>query len=303
MYLARDETISYLFLCGADKIRFGKLLEDIEKTFTQGDGKFPTELTHAYKLLTNWKQYVPPCGRRSDTGEVSFANIGADGLGITEQMSFANIGGNNSKIQCYNCQQMGHYANDCTNNRVERAPRTSGGSNNNNNEVQLLMDAILKYYDINYSNLSFHINNKSRGGLSRTCILLDNQNTINIFCNGKLLNNIRTVDEYVTVNCNTGVTTTNQVGDLKGVGAVWYKPDGIAKILSLSRMEEQYLITYFKEGGFVIHKGDGTIQRFIKYNRGLFYLDVAKNRKMESGSEDTALLRTVANNQSKYTGK
>ena len=58
--LARDETIAYLFLFGADKIRFGKLLEDIEDAFTQGDDKFPTDLTHAYKLLTNWKQYVPP---------------------------------------------------------------------------------------------------------------------------------------------------------------------------------------------------------------------------------------------------
>ena len=99
------------------------------------------------------------------------------------------------------------------------------------------------------------------------------------------------------------MTTTNQVGDLKGVGAVWYNPDGIANILSLSRMEEQYLITYSKEGGFVIHKGNGTIRIFIKSDRGLFYLDVAKNRKRKSGSKDTALLNTVANNQSKYTVK
>ena len=174
MYLERDETIAYLFLFGADKIRFGKVLEDIENTFTQGYDKFPTDLTHAYKLLANWKQYVPPCGRRSDTGEVSFANIGADGLGITKQMSFANIGGNNSKIQCYNCQQMGHYANDCANNRVERAPQTSGGGKNNNNEVQLIMDAILEDDNSDYSDFSFHIDNKSHGGLSRTWILLDN---------------------------------------------------------------------------------------------------------------------------------
>ena len=46
--LARDETISYLFLFGTEKIRSGKLLEDIEKDFTQGDDKFPTGLTHAY---------------------------------------------------------------------------------------------------------------------------------------------------------------------------------------------------------------------------------------------------------------
>ena len=48
--------IAYLFVFGADKIRFGKLLEDIENAFTQGDDKFPADLTHAYKLLKNWKQ-------------------------------------------------------------------------------------------------------------------------------------------------------------------------------------------------------------------------------------------------------
>ena len=101
------------------------------------------------------------------------------------------------------------------------------------------MDSILKDEDRNYSNFSFYIDNRSRGGLSQTWILFDNQSIINIFCNCKLLNNTRTVDEYVTMNCNAGVTTTNQVRYLKGVGAVWYNPDGIANILSVSRMEEQ----------------------------------------------------------------
>ena len=43
------------------------------------------------------------------------------------------------------------------------------------------------------------------------------------------------------------------------------------------------MITYSREGGFVIHKGDGTIQRFVKSDIGLFYLYVAKNKKRKAG--------------------
>ena len=298
--LARDETIAYLFLFGADKNRFGKLLEDIENAFTQKDDRFPTDLTEAYKLLTNWKQYVPPRRGNGAGNEVSLTNIGNE-----EDMSFANLGGDNTRVQCYNCQQMGHYANDCTNDRVARTTRAGTGDNNTpqGNEVQLLTNAFIEDDGSDYSDFSFHIGTECRGGLSRTWVLLDNQSTVNIFCNGDLLTNIRTVDEHVTVNCNAGVTTTNQIGDLKGVGPVWYNPDGIANILSLSRVEEQYPVSYSREGGFVIHKGDGTIRRFIKSDRGLFYLDVAKNRKRENESDDTILINTVANNQSKYTVK
>ena len=82
------------------------------------------------------------------------------------------------------------------------------------------MDAILEDDDSNYSDFSFHINNKYRGRLYQTWILIDNQSIINILCNGELLNNIRNVDEYVTVNCNAGVKTTNQIGYMKGVGSV-----------------------------------------------------------------------------------
>ena len=92
------------------------------------------------------------------------------------------------------------------------------------------------------------------------------------------------------MNCNAGVKTTNQIGYMKGVGSVWYNPDGIANILSLSRMEEHYLITYSREGGFVVHKGDGTIRRFIKSNGGLSYLDIARNKKEKSGQRILPLL-------------
>ena len=112
---ARDATIACALILGADKSRFGKLKEDLENAYTQGDDKYPSDLTDAYKLLTNWKQdprnLVQVVRRSEAAAGVTFANIGANGDDeVTEQMTFANLGRNGANaehpnIQCYNCQR------------------------------------------------------------------------------------------------------------------------------------------------------------------------------------------------------
>lgn len=53
---ARDMSMGAAFILGADRSRYGKLIEDLENSYTQGDDKYPKNLTDAYKLLINWKQ-------------------------------------------------------------------------------------------------------------------------------------------------------------------------------------------------------------------------------------------------------
>ena len=54
--------------------------------------------------------------------------------------------------------------------------------------------------------------------IDKNWCLLDNQSTCNAFINGKYLSNI--VDapdgQYLRVHCNSGVTHTNNIGDLLG---------------------------------------------------------------------------------------
>jgi hypothetical protein len=139
------------------------------------------------------------------------------------------------------------------------------------------------------------------GRLPRSWILLDNQSTVDVFCNDNLLSNVRTAEGSMKIHCNAGVATTNQVGDLDGYGTVWYHPNGIANILSLSRVREHgYRVTYDSEDGnkFTVHKNDGSSPRiFRESERGLYYMDTDTN------TTGTVMINTVADNRNNYTNR
>lgn len=63
---------------------------------------------------------------------------------------------------------------------------------NNNNNAQMLVSAILEDDSGSDHNFAFHMN--TRGGAPAMWLLLDNQSTVTIFGNEKLLKNPRQVD-------------------------------------------------------------------------------------------------------------
>ena len=54
------------------------------------------------------------------------------------------------------------------------------------------------------------------GKLPKSWILMDNQSTVNVFCNSNLLTNVRESAESMKIHCNEGVVTTNLIGELAG---------------------------------------------------------------------------------------
>ena len=95
---------------------------------------------------------------------------------------------------------------------------------------------------------------------------------------------------------------TNLVGELPGYGTVWFHPDGITNILSLSRVKTKYRITFDSDENneFIVHKPDGSTHNFKESSRGLYYLDrsTGVTGVVETGM---ALVTTLANNASNYT--
>ena len=86
----------------------------------------------------------------------------------------------------------------------------------------------------------WNVQTQHGGRLPPEWILLDNQSTVDVFTSRHLLKNIRRSKKDLFIHCTTGVAKTNLIGDLPGYGTVWYHPNGIANILSLSKVKGKY---------------------------------------------------------------
>jgi len=288
---AKQAYLACAFLLGADRNRFGKLIEDTENDYVKGQDRYPKTVLAAFNLMIYVKQdpqnIMRMLGTTSDG--VAFTNLGED-----DDTVHANIGKKDkSGITCFKCKEKGHYSNECP-KKSEQEDQTG---------TQLLLDGAEEMESTNYffcqvdqhrEEHSFHQSNK----LPQTWILLDNQSTVDVFSNPSLLQNIRPTTRTMTIKCNAGTTRTNMVGELPGYPTqVWYNPNGIANILSMANVKKHYRVTYdsVADNAFLVHKPNGVVRKFSQSPNGLFYLDTAQ--------QGTLLINTVQGNQEQYTAR
>ena len=140
--------------------------------------------------------------------------------------------------------------------------------------------------------------------ISKNWILLDSESSINVFCNKKFLTNIRKCEDRkgVRVHSNRGFQDSTLVGTLKNFGPVWFNPNSLANILSLSEVPKQCRVTMdsHAENTLIIHKRDGSMMKFKNYKNGLYYYDATTNNSKPSVTS-YSFLSTVRDNKTNFT--
>ena len=95
-----------------------------------------------------------------------------------------------------------------------------------------------------------------------------------VIANAELLTNITKApnNKYMTIHCNSGVTTIDQMGTLKGSGRVWYNPNGIASIISLNELSKKHRVAMDSsiDNAIYVHKSDGAMRRFECMKSGIY---------------------------------
>jgi hypothetical protein len=262
---AYQRALTGRFLRGAAP-RYKKYLLELAHAKLEGRDNYPTTISAAYNILQRRQsENLPPVVH----GEaVAFANDGAT-------VTTGDDGRTFPLITCNHCHSLGHYKNHCP-LLADQADGAQEGANG-----------------------AGFVFSQSRGlRIPRSWLLLDNQSTVDVFCNADMLVDIHTADRRMYIRCNAGTRWTDQQGHLPGYGLVWYCPSAIANIMSLSNVSRRYRVTYDSMGGnrFVVTKDDGTERVFQMSQSGLFYSDTAV-----SDAHAAVLVVTVDENKTRYT--
>ena len=293
---AQQRYLACTFLRYISRRKYSRLIADLENQVKWGQDIMPKTLVDAYEFALNYKGGTPDSGSHQDTG-LSFAQSGR-----TRNVPHAPVSGSpmpgtdgvtHESIRCHRCGRRGHYASACP-GETQDADAVSEG-------VSACLVSVVNELERDHG-FSFA---QATNLLSECWILLDSQSTHSIFKNPSLLQNIRHCGHGgLTMHSNGGRQTTVLVGDYLPLGiTVWYNPDSLANILSLSEVEARYRVTLDTSGkykGFRVF-GNGVEMDFTKRQIGLYAYDDTNidNTKLKTPASYN-FLQTVEARRSTY---
>jgi Zinc knuckle len=101
---AKDKLLARIFLTGADKKRYGKLLEDLNNAFLAGKDNYPESLDATLTLLTHYQDYQVGRGKHMANSDEKLTMTSFAQKGKAKQLD---------RIRCFKCNEFGHMKQDC----------------------------------------------------------------------------------------------------------------------------------------------------------------------------------------------
>eukprot|EP00536_Pseudo-nitzschia_multiseries_P002311 jgi/Psemu1/5275/gm1.5275_g len=175
----------------------------------------------------------------------------ADGETFGSELCFVQI----SNMEYINGKKEG---SDCTYSDEDSASTTQTASGVENSGVDRRRVTKSRSEETQVSHSTEYLLAQHNGHLDPHLLLLDSQATCNVISNKALLSNIR---EH-----------PKERKALPGFGTAWYLKGGIANILSLGLVSDQYQVTLDTSVSqlFYAHKADGTTHQFTRAGNNLY---------------------------------
>ena len=116
-----------------------------------------------------------------------------------------------------------------------------------------------------------------------------------------MLANILPSDHVLRTVTNGGFQDSALIGDFPNLGEVWFNPESIANILSLSHVRQVCRVTMDTSiaPSMIVHRVDGSQLIFREHVCGLFVLDLSNNASNAAVS-DYSMLSTVSENKKMF---
>jgi hypothetical protein len=129
-------------------------------------------------------------------------------------------------------------------------------------------------------------------------ILLDNQSTMDLFCNAALVKKISKSRSNMQLKSNGGTMVVTRKAVMEGYNKnVWFSTRAIANIIALRNFIDQYRVTYSSDDlMFVVHRESESNpnMEFKMHKSGLHYYDPRKEHHM-------TFVNTVSENMTGFT--
>ncbi len=247
-----DEDIAMDFFRGLDNGRYASFKAEIINGLTAGAFQQPKDLNSMYLKANQWLK----TSRSHPTGLATTFTTTLDRQdgkqeGRNEKGKGGKKGKDLSKIECYACGAMGHYANSCPYKNENKKSKSQDDDDEDEGMGHVTWIAS--------TFTTYQVNSASDSRFKRTEILLDNQANVSIM-HPDLLRNIMPAERSIKINGVGGHQfSVDESGYFDPFFQVFASEQTKANILSFAQVEDQYTITYKQKDCFIVHMPDRDI--------------------------------------------